>query len=83
MAGRRPGHQLADVMTFPAQTALRVLPAQPRDLRLRSVRICEVDRATAEIAAVLSTGVRAKALAARAEHCGAGWRITAVHVLGG
>ena len=65
LAGRRPHAQLAPVLTYPAQNALRVLPRQPRDLRVRSVHLCPVDRRTVEIAATVTAGPRAKALAAR------------------
>ncbi|MFC5290749.1 Rv3235 family protein [Actinokineospora guangxiensis] len=82
LAGRRPHAQLAPLLTYPVQNALRVLPRQPRDLRVRSVHLCQVDRRTVEIAATVTAGPRAKALAARAEHTAAGWRLTAVHVVG-
>lgn len=82
LAGRRPAHQLAPILAYPAQTALRVLPRQPHNLRVHSVHLRPVDRTTVEVAATLVTPHRAKALAARVEHTGRGWRFTALHVVG-
>lgn len=82
LAGRRPAHQLAPILTYPAQTALRVLPRQPHNLRVHSVHLRPLDRTTVEVAATLVTPTRAKALAARLEHTGTGWRFTALHVVG-
>ncbi|MGW5050676.1 Rv3235 family protein [Actinokineospora sp. NPDC004072] len=83
MAGRRSPNQLAPHLTYPTQTALRVLPRQPPTLRLRSVHTCQLDPTTVEIAATLIAGRRAKALAARLEHTGRTWQFTALHVIGG
>ncbi|UVS76535.1 Rv3235 family protein [Actinokineospora sp. UTMC 2448] len=83
MAGRRGPNQLAPHLTYPAQTALRVLPRQPRTLRLRSVHVCQVHPTAVEVAATLDTPTRAKALAARLEHTTRGWQVTALHLIGG
>ena len=82
--GRRPVEQLTTVTTVPVLRhvrAARDCQRQGRVTRLRSVRICRPTEHAAEVGAVVGSGGRVRAVAARFEHTPAGWCCVALRIL--
>jgi hypothetical protein len=91
LMGVRPPQQLAQATTLEvlaqlernagrlAPRATTRTPARPRP-RLSSVRVCEPCPGVAEVAAVVDTGVRRRALALRLEAIAGRWRCTVLRV---
>lgn len=88
LAGYRPPQQLAqvatlDVLTWLERSAGRMAPrgtGVPVRPRVTSIRLCEPRRGVAEVAAVIDTGRRSRAMALRLEATNARWRLTVVRV---
>jgi hypothetical protein len=88
LAGFRPPQQLAQAVSYEVLALLernagrmvaRGVRTPPRP-RVTSIRLCEPRAGIAEVAAVIDTGARRRAMALRVEAPNGRWRVTVVRV---